>query len=1245
MYWIAGDRTSDICFSTARTRTRNCPISIWSIELLADKVTSTTLAAPITATQTSITVQSANWFPVPGFTVVIGVEIIAVTAVTAISAGNTTWAVKRGQQGTTAAPAIVGDAVILTTPANPPWKQTPENLSAAQLSAAPVYFNQGAFSVLFNASYPQSLPYSAGLDELRTYLQQWNLPLWQLRQALLPLSGATVAQQAAVAAARLGLNVQAENLIANPTSIFLEVAWNIANPASALVSVPAFLQAASITYESLLELLEVSWVQGGLNISLQGVNDLCEISSETLTPSPLDAGFLNRAHRFLRLWGSTGYKMWELDLLLTAPKVGNGTLDQNALIALQAFWQLQKATGLAVDQLLAFYQNLDTNTHRDPDGTTTTPRYSQIFLNPTTTWIAPDPDLVSLSTGGVIGDPLLGDHAKAIQPALGVSASDLTTLVALSDNKLTLDNLSLIYRINALAVASKFSISNLLNFASLLNPVAGIPATSLNGAITNAEKTITVASATPFGPPNFYIKIGAEILLVTAMGGAGNATWTVLRGQLGTTAAAALNGAAVTSDSASPAPALAALFSSPAATLAFLAQATAVQQQSSLTLDAISYLLTPPSQITGGWATTSQMTPANIATTLGAVQQAVLNLLSAKTTLTSTITAGQTSITVASDAAFPAPNFNIYIGSEILLVTAVSGAKNTTWTVVRGQQGTTAAAANSGAVVTPTAGDLNGAVIAAVAANAHSSANAPLANDVTGLILQNLQVPGTGQSLLTVLMDPALLAAAGTITIGGSPTTGVFATPADAQVTISWDAVPGAASYNIYWSTASGVTTANGTKITGAANPYIQTSLSNGTPYYYIVTAVNSVGEGAPSPQVSATPAAATAIPSAPTGVSATPGDPQTITISWDAVPGAASYNIYWSTASGVTTANGTKITGAANPYIQTSLTSGTPYYYLVTAVNSVGEGAPSPQVSATPAAPSAVPPPPTGLSFPPTAVPPAPWDTLQAVLSDGTGPPVTVSYPLTAADIGNVNQTASDFAQAINLSPAVLGPQAFLAPCTVSGAVITLTPLTPGAAGSSITSTNSATPGGVGHVSVSPATTQTIGQPAFQNQFLAIQLFDKVGVLVRGLRLVATDLTWLRANAAVYGGLDFSQLPVTASQPALSLSPLLTTLLVIKLARLWTAAPPSSSVQTLYDIIGGVHGSLAHPHTAATQTALATITGWPLADIESFATALGLVFPASYKAPATYDALRTLEAMTTAVNACGRWFRRRAPR
>ena len=162
--------------------------------------------------------------------------------------------------------------------------------------------------------------------------------------------------------------------------------------------------------------------------------------------------------------------MWELDLLLGAPAVGNGTLDQNALARLLSFRQLQDATRLAVDQQLAFYQDIDTGTHRDPDGTTTISLYAQIFLNPTVTSVAPDPDLAALPTGGTIADPVLSDHLAGIQAALGVSAADAATLFGLTDNQLTLANLSLIYRVNALAPPSKLSISGLCSRRLLVPP-------------------------------------------------------------------------------------------------------------------------------------------------------------------------------------------------------------------------------------------------------------------------------------------------------------------------------------------------------------------------------------------------------------------------------------------------------------------------------------------------------------------------------------------------------------------------------------------------------------------------------------------------------------------------------------------------------------------------------------------------------------------------------------------------------
>jgi hypothetical protein len=89
-----------------------------------------------------------------------------------------------------------------------------------------------------------------------------------------------------------------------------------------------------------------------------------------------------------------------------------------------------------------------------------------------------------------------------------------------------------------------------------------------------------------------------------------------------------------------------------------------------------------------------------------------------------------------------------------------------------------------------------------------------------------------------------------------SPPAGVSAASGNSQATISWNSVSDATAYNIYWSTTTGVTKATGTRITDATSPYLQTGRTNGTTYYYVVTAENGYGESSESSQVSTIPKA-----------------------------------------------------------------------------------------------------------------------------------------------------------------------------------------------------------------------------------------------------------------------------------------------------------------------------------------------------------------------------------------------------
>ena len=206
----------------------------------------------------------------------------------------------------------------------------------------------------------------------------------------------------------------------------------------------------------------------------------------------------------------------------------------------------------------------------------------------------------------------------------------------------------------------------------------------------------------------------------------------------------------------------------------------------------------------------------------------------------------------------------------------------------------------------------------------------------------------------------------------------------NAEVTLSWTAAVkdgGAAitGYMIEHDTDMNFSSSPTTVSTAtAATSHIVSALTNATPYYFRVAAVNAAGTGAYYPgatdaAVSATPAPTA--PAAPTALMATAAN-AAVTLSWDAPAsdgGAAitSYMVEYDTDMNFSSSPTTVSTAtAATSHTVSALTNATPYYFRVAAVNSVGTGAYYPgatdaAVSATPAptAPAA----PVVSSFSPT--------------------------------------------------------------------------------------------------------------------------------------------------------------------------------------------------------------------------------------------------------------------------------------
>lgn len=367
-----------------------------------------------------------------------------------------------------------------------PIEITTETIGSKALRRAhPQHLPTEPYRILSEAITPFNLPYGLWQDESRTYLGQLGISRadWMRLGTLTPSTDE--------GAERLGVTLLGWNLITGAEQHSVASIWG--RELAELVTISVFLkQASDVTgsfkIEDLFGLLRSSYIQGiGERLGIWFDGEKCDPTTGIITG--LSESHLDRMHRFLRLQRAIGWSTQRLDHAIRVL----GMLNPQPLERIVELQHLATVTGLSVEELLAWFGQLDTTQWErrliagipvgavgDGHGLIFQPdyaweeeavaptQYGQLFLQdglseaPSEAF-RPEAGL-GVQLGGT-GEPITA-HQVAIAGALSVEATELTALLSEADS-LSLATLSQYYRVVSFARSQRLTIAELLSVISL----------------------------------------------------------------------------------------------------------------------------------------------------------------------------------------------------------------------------------------------------------------------------------------------------------------------------------------------------------------------------------------------------------------------------------------------------------------------------------------------------------------------------------------------------------------------------------------------------------------------------------------------------------------------------------------------------------------------------------------------------------------------------------------------------------
>lgn len=385
-------------------------------------------------------------------------------------------------------------------------------LPPEQLRVAPEHQRAAAYRVLRDASFPMHVGFDAWQSEMRLLLAHLRLPRHEIMEAFRnpQAAGGPLPPDHEIAAEYFGISTRSLELLTpagDPATFPVQAnIWGF-DASRAEIPVAEILAAARITYQELVAVLMTAFVNPGPGPSaIVSDRPTCDPDEQRVTA--LSLAKLDRMHRFLRLWRHVDWSIRDLDLLVTAPALGDGTIDADCLVALRQAHLVQRALKLTAPELHAFYAEIDTSPRVSEDLLEAVPNlYEELFQSPAVSQPVDPAFALPLD-----GSPLAG-HRDTLIAALAVTGDELDRLLPATDGTLSLASLSTLFRRARLARALGLGVGELVTLIAMssdINPFASPSETlefiSRHEAIRRARISVgrlayglTHAADSPFG--------------------------------------------------------------------------------------------------------------------------------------------------------------------------------------------------------------------------------------------------------------------------------------------------------------------------------------------------------------------------------------------------------------------------------------------------------------------------------------------------------------------------------------------------------------------------------------------------------------------------------------------------------------------------------------------------------------------------------------------------------------------------